>query len=286
MFERIIVVDWSGGGAENKANSGLAMAVWSRAAGGPTIERPVQRRPSDARNWRRSQLVDWLGERLTQETPRTLILLDFPFSFPFGTGTAWGGSDLWHKFVRFIGERYGGAERGAPARALAIELGSEKTDAFRIKHRCATEWYLEHGVAYYRATELAVSQAISEFYGGQGAQVALGALSGIYSLDRLIRLRDEGKAAFAVWPFETWDGDSGGHVIAETYPALFPIVGGWKNEHERDALRAAAAAQRAAEDGSLPQWFEVPEVPFGRYSGVELQRQIQFEGWIFGIRGG
>jgi hypothetical protein len=215
------------------------------------------------------------------------VLLDFPFSFPYGTATAWGAGESWHDLVHFIASRYKVADRAKPARTVAECLNADRGDAFRFDgDRCSKDWYLGHGVAYFRATELAVSEALSEFYAGAGAQVALGTLSGLNCLAGLFRKREPRETVFKVWPFEATSGEGSQHILAESYPALFPPADIDETEHRRDARRMVLAARAALADGTLRNWFQVPAVPFGRYAGVSFEEQIRFEGWIAGVHSG
>lgn len=42
-------------------------------------------------------------------------------------------------------------------------------------------------------------------------------------------------------------------------------------------------SKRAA--GTLHHEFVIPEVPFGRHEEVSFDEQVQFEGWIIGLKG-
>lgn len=104
-----------------------------------------------------------------------------------------------------------------------------------------------------------------------------------FLLGHLIEIRQLGVASFTIWPFEARAIERSHHVIAETYPALFPFNECAESAHHGDARRVAGAASKALKGGTLSGWFEIPEIPFGRYTGVSLRDQISFEGWILGV---
>ena len=132
-------------------------------------------------------------------------------------------------------------------------------------------------------------QALSVWYLGAGAKVGGHALTWLAELDGLLAKREKGGCAFHVWPHEGLVLPTRAHVIAESYPALFPIrpppqPGAYKGDDERDAWRLAAWAQGEDAANSLVTTFTVPRVTFGRLEGIALEDQVRFEGWMLGVR--
>lgn len=103
MFERIISIDWSGAGHENKGVD-LRVTLWHRG-GEPAIEdRKVGRRTY--RSWSRSACRAWLAARLA-ESPRTLVAIDFGFGLPWGADRKVFDVQGWRAMICKIGECYG-----------------------------------------------------------------------------------------------------------------------------------------------------------------------------------
>ncbi len=120
MFEKIIAIDWSGAGLDDKTNSGLAVAFWPDAGGKVDIQEPIPKSAHNQKYWRRSHLLDWLRKQISPDQPRTLVLMDFPFSFPYGTAAAWGAGTTWQNLVRFVAGRF---EEGSKTGARRLATG-------------------------------------------------------------------------------------------------------------------------------------------------------------------
>ena len=239
MFDRIISVDWSG--EENKTEGdhvSLRVAVWDHS--GSSIQRPPKANKS-RRKWSREECREWLREQLADGSQRTLAAFDFGFSLPWGSEKALFQVTGWRTLLAEIGRLY--AQQGtARATAEAVNaltcLGGHGPYRLTKDDRTEREFYLQHGVGYYRLTELATPQAISQWYLGAGPKVGYHSITGMAALDWLIGERSSGRASFEVWPQETMKPV--GNVLVESYPSICPRPPSWgsaQGEHERDAWK-------------------------------------------------
>lgn len=282
MFDRIISIDWSGAGSEAERVS-LRVAVWHRESGECRIEPPPG--SGSSRRWRRSECREFLRNVLSEEQ-RTLIGMDFGFGLPWGADQAVFGVTGWRNLIRQVGQYY---SQASTARATAQTINAlpkfKGHGPYRFNDsRTDFQFYLAHDVAYYRLTELAAPQAISQWYLGSGGTVGFHTITGLSALDWLLSLREKGELNFRIWPFEEVDPD--GNVLAETYPALClkcPDDAPVKGQDERDAWRVLQMLVGRYRDGTLARLFDVPEQRFGRITGTDFQTQIRFEGWILGM---
>lgn len=282
MFERIISIDWSGARSETKRVA-LRIAVWEKASGECHIQLPPSSRKT--RSWRRHDCREFLRHTL-QEQKRTLIGMDFGFGLPWGADSAIFNVDGWREMLRRIGQEYAAA---GTARAAAQTINSMEhlkgSGPYRFNEsRTDFRFYLTNGVAYYRLTELAAPQAISQWYLGSGGTVGFHTITGLSAIDWLINLREKNELRFAVWPFEEVKGDE--HVLVETYPAICPkceIGPDCKGDDEHDAWKVLKMLVERNEQDTLGELFEIEEQRFGRISGIDFKTQIGFEGWILGM---
>jgi hypothetical protein len=285
MFDRIISVDWSGG--ENKTEGepvSLRVAVWDQS--GSDIQRPPKANKS-RRKWSREECREWLREQLANESKRTLAAFDFGFSLPWGSEKAMFQVTGWPALVAQMGRVY--AQHGT-ARATAEAINAfpclSGHGPYRLTKDDRTErrFYLQHGVGYYRLTELATPQAISQWYLGAGPKVGYHSITGMAALDWLMKERSAGRASFTVWPQETLEPV--GNVLVESYPSICPRPATWgsaQGEHERDAWKVLQYLVGLNSSGGIARLFAVSELPFGRVKNVDFLTQVQFEGFILGL---
>ncbi len=161
--------------------------------------------------------------------------------------------------------------------------GPFRFDDSRSDHR----FYLDHGVAYYRLTELVAPQAISQWYLGSGGTVGFHTITGMAAIAHLLDSRENAELDFQVWPQEGDQLDGEKHVLVESYPALCPQLDGYgpcRDDHQRDAWRVLQYLVTAVQNGEIGDWFTIAEQPCGRITNVDCRHQIRFEGWIFGLR--
>ena len=285
LFERIISIDWSGAGAET-AGVDLRIVAFERDGGRcHVVSREVGTRL--LRSWSRAACRDWLFEQLRGEAP-TLVAMDFGFGLPWGADRAVFQVRGWREMIRAVAQRY---EQAGTARAMARALEREPRfgghGPYRFDDsRADFRFYVDHGVAYFRLTDLAAPQAISHWYLGSGGTVGFHTITGMAALHHLLGRREAGEIDFRVWPHEVVEPDGRTHVLAESYPALCSTAddGVARDEHERDALRVLRHLVRALEAGTLRDEFTIRELPFGRVTGGSFDEQVRFEGYILGLR--
>jgi len=284
MFERIVSIDWSGAGVENERVS-LRVAVWEQETAGCRIVLPPA---NGARNWQRSEAREYLAGILG-ERKRTLIGMDFGFGLPWRADQQVFETQGWRAMLKGVAWIYAAA---GTARAAAQQINAiprfEGHGPYRFDE-CRTDYqfYLRNDVSYYRLTELAAPQAISQWYLGSGGTVGFHTITGLSALDWLIGLREQNRLRFSVWPFEAVASD--GHVLVETYPAICPKCedyGPCQGNDERDAWKVLQMLVQHNQNDTLADFFDIPEQHFGRIPNVNFDAQFQFEGWIFGLRTG
>jgi hypothetical protein len=283
LFDRVVSIDWSGAGSEAERVS-LRIAIWEKEGDRCRIQLPIT--SGTSRNWSRTECRDYLRQVLSA-SKRTLVGMDFGFGLPWGSDSAIFRVRGWREMIRRIGELY--AANGT-ARAVAHvingldHLGGHGPYRFN-ESRTDFRFYLDHGIPYFRATELAAPQAISQWYMGSGGTVGFHTITGLSAIDWLIGLRDVGHLPFAVWAFEEVEPSQ--HVLVETYPAICPKCAHDSSCHGDDEVDAWKVLQMLVAkngDGSLADLFETREQPFGRIAGVDARDQIRFEGSIFGLQ--
>ncbi|EWY39852.1 hypothetical protein N825_04980 [Skermanella stibiiresistens SB22] len=284
-FDSFIGIDWSG--ATGKRYQGIAVAECGRGRAAPHLIRP----PTAGRVWTRTQVLDWLDQRVDQGG-RLLIGIDCAFSLPFDTAAAWlprGAGDvfaLWDLVERACqadADLFGGAFPRDPAYAAGYWTAGPRVESFHLGRR-ATEDACRAGG--YGSPE-------SPFKLIGAKQVGKGALAGMRLLRALRARRNDVK----VWPFEP---PSSGATIVEIYPRLFLMRVGWgtrkvrswadlnacldrldtdpiednqsqPTDHETDALVSAAGLRALSHD---PRVWAPP--------GLNDRARRQ-EGWIFGV---
>jgi hypothetical protein len=156
----------------------------------------------------------------------------------------------------------------------------------RINDRNDFRFYADNGIPYYRLTELIAPEAISQWYFGPGATVGYSTITGLSTIDHLIREREAEKLDFVVWPHECLAPSGAKHVLAESYPAICPTLGDFgqcRDDHQRDAWRVLQMLVTRRNERRLRDLFQLKERQFGRINCVGFQKQIQFEGFILGI---
>jgi hypothetical protein len=288
MFDRIISVDWSGAATENDGVA-LRVAVFDALGNASTIV-DCRKGKRTQKNWSRQAFREWIVEQLRDERP-ALIAMDFGFGLPWGADRAIFGVRGWRAMLQAIAQRYGEA---GTARATAEAINAEARFAgcgpYRFNEdRNGFRFYLDRQVAYFRQTELIAPQAISQWYLGSGGTVGFHTISGLSALDFLIQKREARELDFVVWPQEQLVPDGKKHVVVESYPAICPVPADFGpclsgDNDQRDAWKVLQMLMAKRADRTLDQLFEIPELPFGRVNGVTFDEQVQFEGWILGLR--
>lgn len=286
MFDRIVSIDWAGAGTETEGVD-LRIVMYDGGTNrSEIISRTVNNRT--VKSWSRAACRTWLHERLAERAP-TLVAMDFGFGLPWGSDCAVYGVKGWHNMIREVAHRYN-KQRTARATAEAINAmpemagnGPYRFDADRSNFR----FYLDNGVPYFRLTEVLIPQAISQWYLGSGGTVGFHTITGLTAIADLIKCRERGEVDFEVWPHETLAPDGTKHVLVESYPAICPApasYGRCDDDHQKDAWKVLQYLLGRRSNGSLPSLFEIPEQSVGRIDRVRFEEQIQFEGFIVGLK--
>jgi hypothetical protein len=279
VFERYISIDWAGAGTENQRGD-LRVVQAFRRNGEATIVPPPW---PGVVNWTRGECRRYLVQALREDQPRCLVAMDFGFGYPWRADASIFDGGGWRTMLRRLAKVYTDKET---ARSTAEAINSFERFGGRGPYRFDRDrsdfrFYLDHGISYYRLVEMAVPQAISQWYLGAGNAVGFGSITGMAALHRLIELRDEGEVEFRVWPQEGLVPDPDKHILAESYPAIYPELsdyGECTDEHCRDAWKALRWMTVQDERGSLERCFEIGPQPFGRVECVDFEEQIRFEG--------
>jgi hypothetical protein len=285
MFDRIISIDWSGAGREDEGVD-LRIAVFDGVTNQSRIEdRQYQNRT--VVSWSRQAFRAWIADQL-RDAPPTLVAMDFGFGLPWGSDQAVFGVAGWRQMIGAIAGRYD--EKGT-ARATAEAVNHEERfgGPYRFDdNRNDFRFYSDNGVAYYRLTELIAPQGISQWYLGSGGTVGFHTISGLSAINDLVQEREAGRLDFVVWPHESLAPDGTKHVLVESYPAVCQGPGDYgpcrvNDQNQRDAWKVLQMLVTKRNDGALPRLFQIKEQPFGRITGVDFKKQIQFEGFILGL---
>jgi len=340
MFQRIISVDWSGAGNEMDGVD-LRVAMFDGQRETSDIV-PAPNTGRTTTKWSRGNFRRWITNQLSCSSPPTLLAMDFGFGLPWKSDEAIFGVKKWRDMVKELARKYQeNEERESRKKQKKERRGSSRTTAEDINRnqrfsghgpyrfndsRTDYRFYIEHGVAYYRITELCCPQAISQWYLGSGGTVGFHTISGLFAINSLIELRDAGKIDFVVWPHECREPDGNRHVIAESYPSICPAVkctkcgiayasslegngssdkpskkregyirrfcgssktqGIWQDANKEDAWKVLQMLVAKRANGTLKSVFRIPEVRFGRFETVAFEEQVQFEGWIIGLNVG
>jgi hypothetical protein len=289
VFDQIISVDWSGAGREDEGVD-LRIAVYDTTTNQSRIEhREYQNR--NVVSWSRQAFRTWIVDRLRDRQP-TLVAMDFGFGLPWGSDQAVFGVAGWREMIAAVAEKY---EENGTARATAHAVNHEERfrghGPYRFNEsRNDFRFYADYGVAYYRLTELIAPQGISQWYLGSGGTVGFHTISGLSAINHLVQEREAGRLDFVVWPHECLTPDGTRHVLVESYPAVCQCPGDYgpcrfNDQNERDAWKVLQMLRTKRSEGTLPRLFQIKEQPFGRITGVDFNRQIQFEGFILGMNG-
>jgi hypothetical protein len=137
-------------------------------------------------------------------------------------------------------------------------------------------------------TELIAPQGISQWYFGSGGTVGFHTISGLSAINHLVQEREAGRLDFMVWPHEGLTPDGKKHVLVESYPAICACPGDYgecrpTDQNQRDAWKVLQTLLKKRNEGTLQLLFQIKEQPFGRITGVDFEKQIQFEGFILGM---
>lgn len=264
-FDRVIVVDWSGG--NDTGPRPRKDAIWACVAGAA----PEYFRNRDAaERWLQNDIAATLAQGR-----RALIGFDFPFGYPTGFGQALTGSDDPFAVWAWMAEHMRQSPKANNRFDLAARINAQFPGVGPFWFN-ATQQDLPdlprkdtrkgHGMAEHRACDHAAKGAFTCWQMGGAGAVGGQVFTG---LPVLHRLRAYFAGQVAVWPFEPLDAPI---AFVEVWPSLInPVVkaaeaqGGIRDAHQVGLLARAIAQLPAAE---LARMLDVPATP---------------EGWIFGL---
>lgn len=264
-FDRVIVVDWSGG--NDTGPRPRKDAIWACVAGRPP---EYLRNRQVAEIWLAGEIADALAQGL-----RLMIGFDFPFGYPRGFARGLTGQDDPFAVWAFLDEHLQDTPKANNRFDMAARInarfpgvgpfwfnatGQDLPDLPRTDTRSG------HGLPEHRACDAAAKGAFTCWQLGGAGAVGGQVFTGLPVLHRL-RARFVGH--IAVWPFEALTAPV---AFVEVWPSLInPVVkaaearGGIRDAHQV-ALLAQAMAQLAPDD--MKQMLAVP---------------ASEEGWIFGL---
>ena len=288
MFERFISIDWSGAATEHERVD-IRVVQGTSEHGGQVVSPPHTRKGT--KSWTRAECRKWLAEVLEQDRSRCLIVMDFGFGFPWGADRAAFRCQGWREMIGAVAEVYGEQsyreQRWAEFTAEEINSRIAGPGPYRFgQDRANFRFYLDYEIAYYRLVEVVVPQAMSQWYFPKGPRVASSTITGMAALDCLMRIREQEKIDFQVWPQEDLVPNAGKHILVESYPAIYPELpdyGPCTDENCQDAWRVLQWMLTKADAGTLESTFEIAPKPFGRVKGISFEDQVRFEGWILGV---
>ncbi len=267
-FDKVIMVDWSGG--NDRGASPKKDAIWACISSAGTAEEPIYLRNRQlAEAW----LIDTL-KTLQSAGHRVLVGFDLCFAYPTGFATKLVGSEdtlaLWDWFEARV--------RDDPKSNNRFDLAGEINTLFPgtgpfwfnglsrdIAHlpRKGLDRTNDHGLSDKRAADKAIPGSFSPWQlagaGAVGGQVIMG-------LPVLSRLRKRFGNSLSVWPFQTPDTQI---VLAETYFSMLPDLVADDPHPIKDASQVSLYA-RAFSALAFPDLAKMMDV------------KATSEGWVLG----
>ncbi len=267
-FDRVIMVDWSGG--NDRGPRPVKDAIWACVAAHGAAEAPVYLR-------NRKLAEAWITDTLTDLRAaghRVLIGFDLCFAYPKGFAAQLIGSEdtlaLWDWFEEHV--------QDSPTANNRFDLAAEINARFPgtgpfwfnglqrdIEHlpRKGNDRTDDHELPEKRAADLAIPGSFSPWQlagaGAVGGQVIMG-------LPMLSRLRRAFGVDLCVWPFEAPDAQI---VLAETYFSLLPDLVAADPHTIRDASQTSLFARA---------FSALPPDQMARLMAVDATP----EGWVLG----
>ncbi|MFN7091617.1 MAG: hypothetical protein ACK4P4_13785 [Allorhizobium sp.] len=288
LFDRILIVDWSGAGQPVTGKNSLWACLARRDGDGHAIE------------WNENfstrhafmQRLDAVVAAAVAEGQRLLCGFDFAFGYPAGTAERLTGVPHWRALWRKIADEI---EDAPDNRNNRFDLASRwNATHFAGEPRF---WGRPHQHAYadlsdkkppaptkaplaFRRSEQFAKGAKSvwqlTYNGSVGSQTLLG-------IARLSRFLDESSYAehVAVWPFETDFATAFEKpaVFAEIYPSLFTLASQDEVKDQAQVRTVAEAFLRFDADGRLARLLDRPPM----LTEEEVSTSIAEEGWVLGI---
>ena len=259
-FQRHVGIDYSGAEAPETPIPGLRVSV--SESGQPPVEVPGPH--GKDRRWSRRDLAGWLEALLREEIP-TIVGIDHALSFPLAYFERHGLARDWDAFLVDFRRHWPTDVDGCRVRDLRSEVGSAS--------RART------GETRWRREADRLCRAKSVFHFGVPGSVAASTHTG---LPWILRLRQTLGTRLHGWPYDGWNPPVGASVIAEAYPAIYPVdpkeaeLEAGLDEHRRDARRVARWLAAADTDGTLLRHLR-PELT------DDVLQAARIEGWILGV---
>jgi precorrin-8X/cobalt-precorrin-8 methylmutase len=288
LFDRILIVDWSGAGQPVTGKNSL-WACLARREGDRVVIDWNENFPTRHAFMQRLDVV--VGAAIA-EGQRLLCGFDFAFGYPAGTAERLTGAADWRALWRKIADEIEDAPNNRNNR---FDLASRwNATHFAGEPRF---WGRPHQHAYadlsdkkppapqspplaFRRSENFAKGAKSVWQLTYNGSVGSQTLLGIARLSRFLDESGHGENV-AVWPFETeFAGTFEKPVVfAEIYPSLFALPEG---DEVKDALQVRTVAETFARfdaDGRLGILLDRPTV----LTDDEVAVSIAEEGWVLGI---
>ncbi|RKE84932.1 cobalamin biosynthesis protein CbiG [Rhizobium sp. AG855] len=288
LFDRYLIVDWSGAGQPVTGKNSL-WACLARREDDQTVIDWIANFPTRHSFMERLDAV--VGCTLAQGK-RLLCGFDFAFGYPAGTAERLTGRADWRALWRKIADEI---EDAPDNRNNRFDLASR----WNARYFAETPrfWGHPHQHAYpalfprrpAAPTSAPLCLRLSErfakgakavwqlaYNGSVGSQTLLG-------IARLSRFLDESGHGdrVSVWPFETGFATSFGKpvVFAEIYPSLFTLYGDDVVKDQAQVRTVAEAFGQFDGDGRLAALLARPQM----LSDEEVATAISDEGWVLGI---
>lgn len=289
LFDRILIVDWSGASKPVKGkNSIWACLIEQEQAGAKILW--LENFPTRAAFMMRFEQV--VSDALA-ENKRLLAGFDFAFGYPAGTAKRVTGQADWQTLWRVI----------------AVDIQDTDSNA-NNRFEVAARWnqhYFSDGPRFWGRPQALVLDGLTDTkppapvgpplafrmseQHAKGAksvwQLAYAGSVGSQSLLGIARLsafldQHPSREKIAVWPVETGfcNQFSQAVVLAEIYPSLFEVA--LRDGDVKDAAQVRRVAQEFARfdaDGMLGELFARPSVLSDAQVGIAAQE----EGWVLGI---
>lgn len=288
LFDRILIVDWSGAGQPVTGKNSLWACLAQREGDGHAIEW-IENFPTRHAFMQRLEAV---VRAAIAEGQRLLCGFDFAFGYPAGTAERLTGKADWRALWRKIADQI---EDAPDNRNNRFDLASRwNATYFAGEPRF---WGRPHQHVYadlsdkkppsplaaplaFRSSEQFAKGAKSVWQLSYNGSVGSQTLLGIARLSRFLDDSGHGEH-IAVWPFETGFAKAFDKpvVFAEIYPSLFTLAAQDEVKDQAQVRTVADAFARFDMDGRLATLLDRPAV----LSDEEVAVSIAEEGWVLGI---
>jgi precorrin-8X/cobalt-precorrin-8 methylmutase len=291
LFERYAMVEWSASNSPVSGKDSIWIGCAQRDGDTITLLESVNPRTRDEA----MHILEGLIRASIEEGKRLLIGFDFPFGYPRGAAAAIGGKAdwqaLWSAIAAMVRDRPDNASNrfevggklnrealadapmfwGRPPHLVIAGLSDKKPEPYpsALPERRLCEERLPRAQPVWKLA----------FAGSVGSQSLLG-----FSRLEALRRDETLSGKIKVWPFETGFADdlSAPCVIAEIYPALFPVMLGDRTCLDQAQVETLAEGFATADaEGTLGTFLAGPE----DLTPDERETVLTEEGWILGLGG-